>query len=140
MNVGGVNECVVLPVAEKGKNIIVLFWCGDIDQKQIKEYMSANLPDYMVPTAYVKVEEMPINANDKLDRKRLLTLYENEKNQKQCESDCDETTRKILDIISESIDEDVEYLLCNKELSFQELGIDSITYVEMIVAMEMFLI
>ena len=39
--------------------------------EQLRAHLSAVLPDYMVPAAYVHMEKMPLTANGKLDRKAL---------------------------------------------------------------------
>ena len=40
----------------------------------LKNYLRDKLPEYMVPEQYVKLGELPITANGKLDRKALLEL------------------------------------------------------------------
>jgi len=39
--------------------------------KALKEFLSGVLPDYMVPSAFVTMERMPLNPNKKTDRKAL---------------------------------------------------------------------
>lgn len=44
----------------------------DADLKQVlREYLKANLPEFMIPSALVVLTELPINANGKIDRKLL---------------------------------------------------------------------
>jgi aryl carrier-like protein len=42
-----------------------------ISAEQFRTHLSASLPDYMVPVAYVRLDEMPLTPNGKLDRKVL---------------------------------------------------------------------
>lgn len=42
-----------------------------LDQSELRRYLLAQLPNYMVPTAYVVLEAFPLTPNGKVDRKRL---------------------------------------------------------------------
>jgi bacitracin synthase 3 len=44
---------------------------GVIDFAEIKRKLAENLPDYMIPTYFVPLEKMPLNANGKIDKKAL---------------------------------------------------------------------
>ncbi len=42
-----------------------------IDKELLKKHLSVSLTEYMVPTAYVQMEVMPLTPNGKVDRKKL---------------------------------------------------------------------
>src|SRR5262249_31198599 len=44
---------------------------GELDVSQMRNYLQARLPEYMVPGALVVMERMPLTAHGKLDRKAL---------------------------------------------------------------------
>ena len=39
--------------------------------RELRDWLQAKLPEYMVPAVYVRMEQMPLSANGKLDRKAL---------------------------------------------------------------------
>ncbi|OOM73736.1 gramicidin S synthase 2 [Clostridium puniceum] len=45
--------------------------------KELKEYLSQDLPYYMIPSYFVQIDKMPINANGKIDRRLLPEPEEN---------------------------------------------------------------
>jgi pyochelin synthetase len=42
------------------------------DVRQLESFLQSRLPAYMVPTAWRKIEQLPLTANGKVDRKALL--------------------------------------------------------------------
>ncbi|ODP30117.1 Linear gramicidin synthase subunit B [Paenibacillus nuruki] len=44
---------------------------GDMSE-QVRKYAQSILPDYMVPTFIILLEQMPLNANGKIDRSQLI--------------------------------------------------------------------
>ncbi|WP_428231986.1 amino acid adenylation domain-containing protein [Flavobacterium sp.] len=56
----GVKRLVSYLVAEEGYS-----------ESELKSYLSGLVPDYMVPQAYVVLDQMPLTSNGKIDRKAL---------------------------------------------------------------------
>ncbi|WP_152103883.1 AMP-binding enzyme, partial [Rhodococcus aetherivorans] len=44
---------------------------GEIDEQELRSGLGKALPSYMVPSAFVVLDEFPLNASGKLDRKAL---------------------------------------------------------------------
>jgi hypothetical protein len=42
-----------------------------VNEKDLKKYLLQKLPDYMVPAAFIHMDEMPLTAHGKIDRKSL---------------------------------------------------------------------
>lgn len=60
-----VREAFVL--AREGR--LVAYVAGD--PEGLRAYLLERLPEYMVPTAFVRVEALPVNASGKVDRRAL---------------------------------------------------------------------
>ena len=72
----GVKEAVVLATEDvSGDKRLVGYVIGqgdrDLDVSDLRESLLLQLPDYMVPSAYVVLDSLPLTANGKLDRGAL---------------------------------------------------------------------
>ena len=73
----GVREAVVIAREDTpGDKRLVAYYTAAEDSEQIdaaklRLHLSASLPEYMVPAAYVHLESLPLTPNGKLDRKAL---------------------------------------------------------------------
>lgn len=56
---------------DEEKQQIVAVYQGDATEKEIRDGLKKKLIKYMIPGRYVQVEQMPLNANGKIDRKAL---------------------------------------------------------------------
>ena len=73
----GVRQSVVLAREdERGDKRLVGYVVGEDDATptELKRYLQERLPEYMVPEPILALEEIPVTANGKIDRKRLLAL------------------------------------------------------------------
>ena len=68
-SVPGVKNCCC--VHDAGNDIIVLYYVGEIEEKELRNDVKDKLPPYMIPGRYIKKEELPKLANGKLDRKKM---------------------------------------------------------------------
>ena len=55
---------------------LVLFYTGKREPKEIREQLAAALPEYMLPTIYHRLGQMPLNLNGKIDRIKLKESLE----------------------------------------------------------------
>ncbi|MBX9403188.1 amino acid adenylation domain-containing protein [Lysobacter sp. BMK333-48F3] len=72
----GVREAVVLAQTDRpGDPRLIAYLLREPDAQpdpaDLRARLGAQLPDYMLPTAYVALDAWPLNANGKLDRKAL---------------------------------------------------------------------
>ncbi len=70
----GVVECVA--VVKKYSETVILIVAyvvckGDLEVEELKAFLKARLPDYMVPNHFQQIAEMPLTPSGKADRKAL---------------------------------------------------------------------
>ncbi|WP_156481376.1 amino acid adenylation domain-containing protein, partial [Herbaspirillum rubrisubalbicans] len=64
-----VRQAVV--VLREGRLVAYLVTDAGFDQASLQQQLAACLPDYMLPTQWVRLEQLPLTANGKIDRKQL---------------------------------------------------------------------
>lgn len=57
------------------KSKIVLYFVGDLSEKELTTELKTKLPRYMLPNRTIKIEEMPFTANGKIDRVTLKKMF-----------------------------------------------------------------
>ena len=60
-------------IYDETKGKIVLYYVGEIGEKELAEDLKNRLPRYMMPNRIIKLDEMPFTANGKIDRVTLKT-------------------------------------------------------------------
>ncbi|MDB6372144.1 non-ribosomal peptide synthetase, partial [Photorhabdus bodei] len=69
-----VSESVVLAQGDGQEKRLVAYVVAEAHEgliNSLREHLSAQLPDYMVPTAFVRLDALPLTPNGKLDRQAL---------------------------------------------------------------------
>jgi acyl-coenzyme A synthetase/AMP-(fatty) acid ligase len=56
------------------KKKIVAFYISNRSNVAIRNELIRSLPKYMIPTKWIKVEQFPLNANGKIDKKELKNM------------------------------------------------------------------
>jgi len=101
----------------------------------MKYVCKARLPGYMVPTHFVPIKALPLNANNKADSKQLATLYNNMSiddlqrlgQSSQADMLWSGHEQKVIDILAKSMDIDASTLTRGSNIF--ELGLDSISII-----------
>ncbi len=74
-----VAECkVYVDPIEKKSLVAVIKVKESVLKEDIKEYLQDNLPEYMVPSHYINVSNIPLSVNGKVDIKKLEELIREE--------------------------------------------------------------
>lgn len=71
-NISKVERVCTIFIEEKSK--LIAFYVGDIESKELHETLKEQLPVFMLPGKFVKLDTMPITKNGKIDRKALKEM------------------------------------------------------------------
>ncbi len=74
LEVAGVSGCAVVDWQdEAGDKVLCAYYVAvpDVGDAQIREAIARKLPDYMVPSAFVRLTQIPFTTSGKVDRRRL---------------------------------------------------------------------
>ena len=93
-------------------------------EEAVLNYLESVIPEYMIPAHIVLREEFPLTANGKIDRKLLVSQYEQSNVEKRVLADTEELTdteKRLCDIWSRVLDTEV-----HKNSHYFKLGGDSL--------------
>ena len=54
---------------------IIMCYVGSLDEKELRDRLKEKVPRHMVPNKFVRLDNLPLNQNNKVDRKKLQELY-----------------------------------------------------------------
>ncbi|WP_299686002.1 amino acid adenylation domain-containing protein, partial [uncultured Dokdonia sp.] len=69
----GIDQCVVVTAMVQEELVIVSYLVNEhaVDKQELRLSLGKELPEYMLPSYYVFLEEMPLTPNGKIDKKAL---------------------------------------------------------------------
>jgi fengycin family lipopeptide synthetase D len=68
------NSVVIAKQNQNGDSYLCAYVIGakqEIAATELRTYLRNKLPEYMIPASFVQLEQLPVTANDKIDRKAL---------------------------------------------------------------------
>lgn len=72
MEYPGIRQAAVKVTGEGNEARLWAWYCGEgIDEQALRRHLAASLPTYMIPSFFVRLDELPINHSGKLDRNCL---------------------------------------------------------------------
>ncbi|MBI5804932.1 non-ribosomal peptide synthetase, partial [candidate division TA06 bacterium] len=71
---------------------------GQLTDGELRDYSAEELPDHMVPSYFIILDEMPLTSTNKIDRHKLKQIQHERQAGKTILSPRDETEAKLLDI------------------------------------------
>ena len=131
--IAGIQQVVVTVYPQPGgsKRLVAYVVAGEtVPESVIQNYLRTKLPEYMVPSVFVQLAELPLNSNGKIDRSALpVPDLNREKIEKQYVAPRNEIEELIHDVWSEVM----QIKKIGIHDHFIELGGDSLTAIRVVI-------
>lgn len=76
-NHSSVKDSVVVVGSNEERKFLIGYYVSDVDQeKEIIDLLSEQLPQYMIPNHFIRLESIPLNKNGKIEYKQLPLIVE----------------------------------------------------------------
>lgn len=131
LQVDGVVDALVMDKTgpSGGKFLCAYYTCkGEVGAALLKERLHAWLPDYMVPSYFIKLDAFPLTANGKVDRRRLPDIDAAESTTGEYVEASDDRERRMAEIWKEILKRERVGAADN----FFEIGGDSILAMQVV--------
>lgn len=126
-----VRDCAVMLREDRPglKNLVayVVTRSEQTTTKELRSFLTGKLPDYMVPAVFVRLEQLPLTENGKLDRNALPTPLD-----RSAESGVVGPRNETEEIIASIVSEVLGVARVSVQQDFFELGGDSLTATQVI--------
>ena len=101
----GVHQVVVLGTAKNDETTLIAYLIGKatIDKVKLISFLKAQLPDYMVPSYFIQLEEFPLTSSGKINRKVLPEPTEKDIIKKEYVSPTTEIERQLVGIWEQAL-------------------------------------
>ncbi|MFC0562216.1 non-ribosomal peptide synthetase [Halalkalibacter alkalisediminis] len=123
----GIKDCIVTTKDQAQSKLIIAYFISDNEMAEadIHEHMNKHLPQYMIPSSFIRLDSFPLTTNGKVDMRSLSDLKSHrERTPKE----------KAMNIIEQKLLEIWEYVLNKENITisdnFFECGGDSILSIQ----------
>ena len=133
MRCSGITNAAAAVVKTGGMKIVLFYTSkSDLQETEINQNLSKHLPSYEMPASIIRIPEIRLTANGKVDRKYLTALAEQQQKQRHNDAASKESMNSNECQISEIFAQILELSDVAAEDDFFDLGGNSITVMRLI--------
>lgn len=124
-----IKECVSIIKEINGEKVICTYYASteNIDISELRAFLKEHLPNYAIPSYFIKLDTLPINTNGKIDKNKLPEP-QNKNIKKDIISPKNETELKLINILKKLLKADT----ISVDDDFFEIGGDSLSAINLI--------
>lgn len=139
--VNGILQSAVIALEiNETEKILEAFYTSDVTlkSKNISDYLSSKIPEYMIPAIFKRIESFVLTESGKIDKKRILDCIEKKTEDLSTEffntKELSDIQKRIFEVITENLDSKIDVVTL--DTAFAGIGIDSITFIKIVIALE----
>lgn len=123
----GIDKCIV--VLNTNGDRLCAYYTGTttVNEQDIKEYLFSKLPNYMIPTYFEKIEELPFTPNGKIDRKKIKEMAD----KVEFSDESSQVKGEIQEKLCRCFEKALDIKNINKNENFFALGGDSLKVIKL---------
>src|SRR5262249_15403590 len=133
----GISNALTLNVSDDATPRICLFYCASEREAlsdELQAYLEQNLPTYMIPQLFVSMQAFPLLPNGKVDRRALRSLADDQACR--AANDAEDALTDAESRIAATMSSISPSRRVGRTSSFASLGGDSLSYVNVYIALE----
>ena len=137
------NSVVVFNDSNVENKFLACFYTVDDNDfilADLKKYLNHKLPEYMIPSLFECLEEIPLNANGKIDRNSLKQKIQSQVPKKEATGPESENKNDakgfVLNLIQNYMDEISSDIVVKNDTELMSLGLNSLQYVKILIEIE----
>ena len=125
----GIDWAAAKGFEEGGKSFLCAYYTADVevDPEYMRQELMKRLPYYMIPAYYIKIDEIPMKANGKMDRKALPAPKVED-----FRTDYAAPTNEVEEILCHGMEKVLKMSQVGIHDDFYEMGGDSLGSIELI--------
>ena len=122
-----IKNCAVLNFTYNEREFLCAYYTSDftIQNYELKVFLSKELPNYMIPSYFIAMSNLPLTVNGKIDRRKLPSPF-NDKTEKYVKPET-ELQKKVCKVLEDSLG--IKHISIYED--FSNLGLDSLTVIKM---------
>jgi len=134
----GVHNAAIAIIERNQTNILIAILVKNksikLDEQEMVDYIKKYVPEYMVPNRTIFVDQLPVNSNNKIDRKAIIEMATRHL------EESDDVEIKFSNDLEREVKEKWEsllgYLVNSIDISFFEVGGDSLILNKLVIELQ----